>query len=95
MQMDNLQITNTDILQYYGEAMENETGEPIKLFAISFEDFKITHDSRTQETKITMYDFRVMHEPGSDEVTIRKYYSKFHKGNKWFLHHMKSWDAMQ
>ena len=32
-----------------------------------------------------MYDFRVMHEPGMDEVTIAN------NGNGWFLTFMKSW----
>ena len=83
--MDNLQITYKDILQWYGEAMLEETGEEIALFAISFEDFTYEYDSRSQETKIVMYDFRVMHEPGTDVVTI------INNGGKWLLHDMQSW----
>ena len=85
--MDNIQITYKDVLQWYGEAMLEETGEEIALFAISFEDYKIVHDSRDNTTRVTMYDFRVMHEPGKDVVTI------YNNGGKWLLWHMKSWDA--
>jgi len=83
--MNDLQITYKDILQWYGEAMLHETGEEIALFAISFEDFTYEYDSRSQETKIVMYDFRVMHEPGTDVVTI------INNGGKWLLHDMQSW----
>jgi len=83
--MNDLQITYKDILQWYGEAMLHETGEEIALFAISFENFTYEYDSRSQETKIVMYDFRVMHEPGVDVVTI------INNGGKWFLHDMQSW----
>ena len=83
--MNDLQITYKDILQWYGEAMLQETGEEIALFAISFEDFTYEYDSRSQETKIVMYDFRVMHEPGVDVVTI------INNGGKWLLHDMQSW----
>ncbi len=84
--MNDLQITYKDILQCYGEAMLHETGEEIALFAISFENFTYEYDSRSQETKIVMYDFRVMHEPGVDEVTI------YNNGHDWRLWHMKSWE---
>jgi len=83
--MNDLQITYKDVLQWYGEAMLEETGEEIALFAISFENFTYEYDSRSQETKIVMYDFRVMHEPGVDVVTI------INNGGKWFLHDMQSW----
>ena len=83
--MDNIQITYKDVLQWYGEAMLEETGEEIALFAISFENFTYEYDSRSQETKIVMYDFRVMHEPGVDVVTI------INNGGKWLLHDMQSW----
>jgi len=84
--MNDLQITYKDILQCYGEAMLHETGEEISLFAISFEDFTYEYDSRSQEIKIVMYDFRVMHEPGTDVVTI------YNNGHDWRLWHMKSWE---
>ena len=84
--MDNIQITYKDVLQWYGEAMLEETGEEIALFACSFEDYKIVHDSRDNTTRVTMYDFRVMHEPGKDVVTI------YNNGGKWLLWHMKSWE---
>ena len=84
--MDNIQITYKDVLQWYGEAMLEETGEEIALFACSFEDYKIVHDSRDNTTRVTMYDFRVMHEPGVDEVTI------YNNGHNWRLWHMKSWE---
>ena len=83
--MNDLQITYKDVLQWYGEAMLEETGEEIALFACSFEDYKIVHDSRDNTTRVIMYDFRVMHEPGMDEVTIAN------NGNGWFLTFMKSW----
>ena len=83
--MNDLQITYKDILQWYGEAMLHETGEEISLFACSFAYYKIVHDSSVNTTKVTMYDFRVMHEPGTDEVTIVNY------GSNWLLHDMKSW----
>ena len=83
--MDNIQITYKDVLQWYGEAMLEETGEEIALFACSFEDYKIVHDSRDGTTRVTMYDFRVMHEPGTDVVTI------INNGGKWLLHDMQSW----
>ena len=84
--MNDLQITYKDVLQWYGEAMLEETGEEIALFACSFEDYKIVHDSRDNTTRVTMYDFRVMHEPGVDEVTI------YNNGHNWRLWHMKSWE---
>jgi len=84
--MNDLQITYKDILQWYGEAMLQETGEEIALFACSFEDYKIVHDSRDNTTRVIMYDFRVMHEPGVDEVTI------YNNGHNWRLWHMKSWE---
>ena len=84
--MDNIQITYKDVLQWYGEAMLEETGEEIALFACSFEDYKIVHDSRDNTTRVTMYDFRVMHEPGTDVVTI------YNNGHNWRLWHMKSWE---
>jgi len=83
--MNDLQITYKDILQWYGEAMLQETGEEISLFACSFEDYKIVHDSRENTTRVIMYDFRVMHEPGTDVVTI------INNGGQWFLHDMQSW----